>query len=353
MCQAKYGNLLSKKGAFMVLPKLRVEASRLLPWVSLLTVWIFWGSTYLAIRAAVATIPPFLMAGSRYLLAGAVMLAIVGPRHTRAPHRPTWRQLRSVIIIGALLLVCGNGLVSFGETNLASGVAALIVATVPAWMVVIDALATRTRIAARTAVAVILGTVGVGMLIGGPGGHVNMGAAVIVLIASIFWAAGSVYARHAPLPTNPLLVTSMEMIAGGVLLIIAGIATGELGRLDPKAISTGSLLGLLWLVVAGSMLAFTAYVYANTHLPNDTVATYAYVNPLVAVVLGAILGQEPVGLNLLLGGGIILSAVVVIVGRRATRTVPRAKEMEGSSPPEPHMTGSNTSADAKPAGRLR
>lgn len=299
------------------IPNLKNEKKLLLPWLALITVWIFWGSTYLGIRAAVDTIPPLLMAGFRFLLAGAVMFAIVGPRHARAADRPTWRHLRSALIIGALLLAGGNGLVSVGETTLASGMAALIVATVPVWMVLIAAVTTRTRITTATALALVLGTVGVGVLMGGPGGHVDIGAALVVLIASVFWAAGSVYARHAPLPSNPLVVTSLEMLAGGVLLIIAGIATGELSRLDLKAISVGSLVGFLWLVVAGSMLAFNAYIYANTNLPSDTVATYAYVNPVVAVVLGALLGQEPVRLNLLIGGGIIVSAVVIIVGGRA------------------------------------
>jgi drug/metabolite transporter (DMT)-like permease len=302
---------------------------RWLPWLALITVWIVWGSTYLGIRAAVDTIPPMLMAGVRFLVAGGLMLAIVGPRHARGAQRPTLPQLRSVVIIGALLLVGGNGLLSVGETRLDSGLAALIVATVPVWMVVINALVTRTRITVGVVVALVLGVVGVGVLMGGPGGEVHVGAALVVLVSSAFWASGSVYARRAPLPAHPLVSTALEMIAGGVLLIVIGSAAGELGRLDLAAVSTSSLLGLLWLVFAGSMVAFSAYVYANVNLPNDLVATYAYVNPVVAVVLGALFGGESVGLNLLLGGAIIVSSVVVIVSGHALR---RRAERAGSTP---------------------
>ena len=298
----------------------------LLPWLALLTVWIFWGSTYLGIRAAVETIPPLLMAGFRFLLAGAVMYAVVAPKHARGENRPTLVQLRSSLIIGAVLLVGGNGLLSVGETGLESGLAALIVATVPVWMVLINAVVTRTRITKSMVLALVLGTIGVGLLMGGPGsGAINVAKAIIVLIASVFWAAGSVYSRTAPLPSNPLVVTSLQMLAGGLLLIIAGAATGEFGRLDLRAITANSLIGFFWLVLAGSMLAFSAYVYANANLPNDTVATYAYVNPVVAVILGTLIGQEHITLNLVLGGAVIVSAVALIVGGRAR---PRPADVE-------------------------
>lgn len=289
----------------------------LLPWLALITVWILWGSTYFGIQLAVDTIPPLLMAGVRFLIAGAALFAIVGPRHARGAHRPTKRHLRSVVLIAALLLVGGNGLLSIGETSVDSGLAALIVATVPVWMILINAAVTRTRITAAMVLALVLGTVGVGVLVGGPGAHVDVGGATVVLIASLSWAAGSVYARSAPLPSHPLVVTSLEMIAGGLLLIIAAAVTGEFGHLDPATISAGSIAGFLWLVVAGSMIAFTAYIYANATLPNDTVATYAYVNPVVAVVLGVLLGDETLGPNVLLGGSVIVSAVVLIVGGKA------------------------------------
>jgi drug/metabolite transporter (DMT)-like permease len=260
------------------------------------------------------------MAGVRFLIAGVAMLVIIGPRHATGVRRPGRHEIRSVIVVAALLLVGGNGLLSVGETELNSGLAALLVATVPIWMVLVNAVKTRTRITAGVVAALALGTVGVGVLMGGPGSEIHVGGAVVVLVASVFWAVGSVYARTAPLPANPLVSTSLEMIAGGLMLLVLGVVAGELGRLDFAAVSTRSLLGLLWLIVAGSMVAFSAYIYANTNLPNELVSTYAYVNPVVAVVLGALLDQEPVGLNLLLGGGIIVSSVVVIVSGHALRS---------------------------------
>jgi drug/metabolite transporter (DMT)-like permease len=311
------------------------DRTHVLPWLALITVWIVWGSTYLGIRAAVDTIPPLLMAGFRFLLAGAVMVAIVGPRQAKASYRLTWRHMRSAFVVGALMLVGGNGLVSVGETALDSSLAALIVATVPVWMVVIDALMTRTRITKPTVLALVLGTVGVGLVVGGPGGQVDAGWAMVVLVASVFWAAGSVYARRAPLPSDPLFATSLEMLAAGVMLIVAGTATGELRRFDLAAISTGSLVGFLWLVVAGSMLAFNAYIYANATLPNDTVATYAYVNPVVAVALGSLLGREPLSLNLLFGGGVIVSAVVIIMASRSRAVRRRSESAHSATVNEP------------------
>jgi drug/metabolite transporter (DMT)-like permease len=301
----------------------RLEKPRLLPWLALITVWVVWGSTYLGIRAAVDTIPPLLMAGFRFLLAGALMLAIVGPAHARGEQRPTWRHIRSAVIIGALMLAGGNGLLSVGEQYVDSGLAALIVATVPVWMVLINAGVTRTPVSRAVILALALGTIGIGVLLGGPGGTVHLGGALLILVASVFWASGSVYARTAPLPTSLAMVTAMEMIAGGLLLIIIGAVSGEFGRLRVADISASSLVGFGWLIFAGSMVAFTAYVYANKTLPNDIVASYAYVNPVVAVVIGAVAGGEAVTLIQVIGGAIIVSSVVVLaLGRRQRRLPP-------------------------------
>lgn len=297
----------------------------LLPWLALITVWIFWGSTYLGIQFAVETIPPLLMAGIRYLLAGAVMFAVVGPRHASGGNRPTPRQWKSLVIVAALLLVGGNGLLSIGETSIDSGLAALIVATVPVWMVVINAAVTRTRITLAMAAALGLGLLGVGLLVGGPGPSVDPFGVTVVLIGALSWAAGTVYARTAVQPAHPLVTASLQMIAGGVLLLIAGAATGEFARLDLAAISPESLAGLAWLIVAGSMLAFTAYGYANAHLPTATVATYAYVNPVVAVGLGVLIGGESLSANVVIGGAVIVSAVVLIVAGRAKRRDPQPR----------------------------
>ncbi len=293
-----------------------------LAWFALAVVWTVWGSTYLAIGAAVETVPPLLMAGARYMTAGLLLYAVVSRSYARGAQRPTRRQLRSSVIIGALLLVGGNGLLSVGETMLASGLAALIAATVPVWMVIVNAWVTSTPVAKPTQVALVLGTGGVAVLIGWRGGDpIHLGGALIVLLGSLFWAIGSVYARTADVPKNPLVATSLQMLAGGALLLIAGALTGELGRFQVGAITGTSLLAFLWLVFPGSILAFSAYVYANQKLSNNAVATYAYVNPVIAVVLGTLIGHEAVTINLMVGGAIIVLAVAVIVSdhRRQAR----------------------------------
>jgi drug/metabolite transporter (DMT)-like permease len=293
----------------------------LLPWVALLTVWVVWGSTYLAIREAVDTIPPLTMVGIRYVVAGAVMYAIVAPRHARGEQRPTWTHIRSALLIGALLLVGGNGLLSIGEQRLASGLAALLVATVPIWMVIINAVLTKTRITRTMLLGIGLGTAGVAVLIGWHGGDaIDVGSAALVLVASLSWASGSVFARRVPLPRHPIVVVSLEMMAGGLLMLVGAAATGEFGRFDVGAISTASLLGWLWLIGPGAMVGFTAYIYANSRLPNDVVATYAYVNPVIAVFLGVLIGRESFSMNIVAGGAIIVGSVAIIVtGHRRSR----------------------------------
>jgi len=263
------------------------------------------------------------MAGFRFLVAGVLLLAIVGPANASGEQRPTWRHIRSAFIIGALLLAGGNGLLSVGEKHVDSGLAALIVATVPVWMVLINAAVTRTPVSRAVILALVLGTIGIGVLLGGPGGTVHLGDALLILVASLFWAAGSVYARDAELPASLAMVTALEMIAGGLLLIFIAAVSGEFGRLRVADISTSSLVGLGWLIFAGSMVAFTAYVYANKTLPNDIVASYAYVNPVVAVVIGSVAGGEAVTLLQLLGGAVIVSSVVVLaLGRRQRWSAP-------------------------------
>jgi drug/metabolite transporter (DMT)-like permease len=197
--------------------------------------------------------------------------------------------------------------------------AALIVATVPAWMVLMHAAITKTRIPRPLIAALVIGTAGVAVLVGGPGSAIDMGAAGIVLIASVFWAAGSVSARMLPLPKHPLVATSLQMLSGGVLLLLLAAARGEFGAFHLADVSTRSAVAMVWLTILGSMVAFSAYVYAIRTLPNDVVATYAYVNPIVAVALGAIIDKEPVTRNLLLGGAIIIGSVVLIVNDSVKR----------------------------------
>lgn len=239
---------------------------------------------------------------------------------------PTRRNLLAAAVVGALLLLGGNGLVSVGEQHIDSGFAALLVATVPVWMVLVDAGLNRTRVSAALAAGLLLGTAGVAVLVGGPGGRVDVAAAALVLVASVSWALGSVWSRTAPMPAHPMVATAYEMLAGGVLLVVVGAGRGEFGDLHLAGVSGRSLLGLGWLIGPGSLLAFTAYVYALRTLPTDVVATYAFVNPVVAVALGAVLLGESLSLGLLVGGGIVVAAVAVILRARVGRRPP------GSSP---------------------
>ena len=293
------------------------QQRNLLPWIALISVWFLWGSTYLGIRYAVQTIPPLLMSGSRYFAAGLILLTVLTIKDRRLPTAPV-RQIVSTAIAGALLLLGGNGLLSVGEQHLQSGVAALLVATVPLTMIVESAILSRHRIAGRSIAAVMLGTAGVVILVGAPGSTINYSSAAIVFVGALFWATGSVYLSRADTPASPILATALEMTFGGALLLLVGTATGELGSLHLSTISTQSTLGWLWLIGPGALLGFTAYTYVLQRLPTSTVATYAYINPVVAVVLGSMLGDQPLTIGLLLGGAAVVGAVAVsLVGRRS------------------------------------
>jgi len=296
--------------------------------LALLIVYVVWGSTYLGIAVMIETMPPLLAAGVRYAAAGAIMLtAIVAHarlRSSAAPvQRPTRAHWRSAIIVGTLLLLGGNGGVVLAELLIPSGIAAVLVATVPIWLAVLDALVTGRRPSTLVIGGLIAGIVGVAVLlvpVEGLDGLDPLGIG-LVIIAALSWASGSLYARHAPLPRNGLLVTGMEMLAGGLVLILGGVLLGELGRTDIGAFSVRSVVAFAYLVVFGSLVAFTAYTWLLANVPVSVVGTYAYVNPIVAVVLGAIILSEPITPRTLLAAAIIIGAVVAMVSGR-----PRTEE---------------------------
>ena len=292
----------------------------ILPWLSLLVVWIVWGSTYLGMSAAVETIPPFIMTGSRFFMAAPVLLALAAPAYLSGRLNLTWPELRSSIVLGMVMMVGGPGLVGLSQTELDSSLAALIVSTTPIWMALFTAIQRRKRPDARVFGALIVGLVGIGIMVGGPGsGQIPLIPVFIVFISPIFWSSGTVMSRTLPLPKSPFLASGLQMVFGGIALYgIAGVR-GEFGDLAVGDISARSWTGLLWLVVAGSLLAYSAYMYANATLPIETISTYAYVNPVVAVILGATLDGDAVGPNVVIGGAIILSAVVFIVSGTVRR----------------------------------
>jgi len=297
-------------------------------------VYVIWGSTYLAIRVAVETLPPFLMSGTRFLLAGAMLYGWAA----RGAARPGTRAWLAAALLGALLLLGGNGGVTWAEQTVTSGMAALLVASEPLWIVLLDWLRPGGRRPGLTPVlGVALGFGGVALLLG-PGAlsgvaGVNLGAIVIILAASS-WAVGSLYARQAPLPTNGPQSSGMQMLAGGVLLTVAGLGSGELQRLSASSLSPRGLLALAYLVVFGSIVAFSAYAWLVKHTTAARASTYAYVNPVVAVLLGWALLGEPITGRTLVAAAIIVGSVALItraqreahgddVPRTATSTEPQ------------------------------
>jgi drug/metabolite transporter (DMT)-like permease len=324
------------------------EASPVAVAANLVTVYLIWGSTYLAIRIMVETLPPLLAASVRYLVAGVIMMALLWARArlSRSPgarlERTTRAQWRSAAIVGGLLLLGGNGFVVLSEQRIDSGIAAVLVAAVPIWMNLFDAVGTRRRPSALTIGGVIAGFAGVLVLlapVSGTGAIDPLGIG-LVLFASVSWALGSLYSRRAAMPRSGLLATGMEMLAGGALLGVAGVVIGEVGRTDPATFSTSSLLAVGYLVVFGSLIGFSAYTWLLQHAPVSTVATYAYVNPVVAVILGAAVLREQITLRTLLAAVLIIGAVVAMVTGR-----PREAE-EMAPAPEPVLEPLSAEANA-------
>jgi drug/metabolite transporter (DMT)-like permease len=289
-------------------------------------VYLIWGSTYLAIRFAIETIPPFLMAGARFLIAGALLFVWV---RSRGAPKPTRSQWIAALVVGGLLLAGGNGGVVWAEQRVPSGITALLVATVPLWMVLLDWLRPGgARPGPGVVGGIVLGLGGIALLIQ-PGSFMAgsavdpIGAAVLGL-AALSWAVGSLYSRHAKLPSMPLLATSMEMLAGGALLVVMGLATGEASDVVPSAISGRSATALLYLVIFGSLVGFTAYVWLLRVASPARVSTYAYVNPVVAVILGWAFASEPLTARTLVAAAIIVGAVALItIGRRPAAPQPQ------------------------------
>ncbi len=281
-------------------------------------VYLAWGSTYLAIRVAVASLPTPILAGVRFTIAGAGML--VALRLGGRAVLPSARELRALTIVGALLLVGGNGLVVWAERTVPSGLAALVIATVPLWMAGLAALPpTRERLPPRAVVGLALGFAGVVVLVGPDfaGGGPLLGEAALV-VASLSWSCGSLYARRATAAIDPLVATGWEMLIGGGLFLLIAVAAGSVADLRPTA--TG-VAALLYLVVFGSWIGFTAYVWLLAHVPAAKAATYAYVNPVIAVLLGWWILDERLSLAVAFGSAIIVAAVVLVT---TARVRPRA-----------------------------
>jgi drug/metabolite transporter (DMT)-like permease len=297
------------------LPSSVAPANRNLVLLSFVSVYILWGSTYFAIRVGVQSIPPYLMAGIRHLVVGLTFYPVIRLTTREKPTLPQWR---TALIVGCLLLALGNGTVSWAEQTVSSGIAALLVATVSLWMVLVDWLRPGgVRPVPRVLAGFLLGFAGLALLVGpkylGGSERVSPVGAFALIGASLAWACGSIFARHHPLPRSPLLSMAMQTVCGGAVLCLLAMAKGETRNFRIAEVTMSSWLGLAYLVVFGSALGFSAYVYILKHSTATHVATYAFVNPVVALFLGWFLAAEPLSLRTVLASAIILTAVILVI----------------------------------------
>jgi drug/metabolite transporter (DMT)-like permease len=283
--------------------------------VAFAAVYVVWGSTYLGIQIGIESFPPLLLAGFRHLCAGLILYPIL---RWKTGIRPTAGHWKAAIITGFLLLFVGNGGVSWAEQTVPSGVAALLVATVSLWLVILDWLRPGgVRPVFRVIFGILMGFSGLVLLVGpahlGGSGRVDPGGAGILVVASLGWAIGSLYSKHGGMPSSPMLSVAMQGLAGGVVLILVGLFTGEFRALHFAAITMRSWLALGYLIVFGSGIGFTAYIYILQKSTAARVGTYAFVNPMVALFLGWLIAGETISLRTALAAGVILTAVILVI----------------------------------------
>jgi drug/metabolite transporter (DMT)-like permease len=291
--------------------------SRVLIILAFAAVYIIWGSTYLAIRYAIQTLPPFLMAATRFFIAGGILFILAIFNGARI--RNSFANWRHAFVIGGLLLLCGNGGVTWAEKYVASGFAALLVATEPLWVVVWNWGLTRRRPNAKVLLGIMIGLAGVALLVSdglgqgiGNSSKMSLIGAGVVLLASLAWASGSVYSNRNPIDGPTSLGSGMQMLAGGGLLLILALVTGDYKHLNLETASWTSISALVYLILFGSLVAFTAYSWLLKNVTPARAATYAYVNPVVAVLLGWSIAGEPLTRKMILAAAIIVGSVVLI-----------------------------------------
>lgn len=282
-------------------------------------VYLIWGSTYLAIKFAIDTMPPFLMAGVRFVIAGLLLYLV---SRLRGAARPTFSHWKATALVGGLLLLGGNGGVVWAQQTVPSGVAALLVAIVACWMVLIDWLRPGGRPPTLPiALGLVLGLAGLVLLIGPDsimgGGRVPLVGALVLAAASFSWATGSVVSQHIRMPDDGLLTTAMEMLCGGTLLVGASLVAGEPASFDPSSITVRSALAVVYLILVGSIVGYTAYIFLLRWTTPAKAATYAYVNPVVAVILGWAFAGEALTTRMLIAAVVIIGGVALITLGRA------------------------------------
>ena len=281
-------------------------------------VYIFWGSTYLAIKYAIETLPPFLMAGSRFIFAGSILY--VWARLSKDYEKPSFKHWRTSLIVGTLLLLGGNGGVVFAERHLSSSLAALLVATEPFWIVLLSWLWLKgARPNWKVALGLAVGFFGVWLLISGQDtsgvarpGSMQLFGTIAVIAAALSWATGSLYSLRTTVPKSSFLAAGMQMFSGGLVLLFVSLIAGEWSSFNISEVSNSSWMGLLYLIVFGSLIAFTAYIWLLKNVQPAMVATYAYVNPIIAVFLGWLIAGESFTGQMLIGAGVIIGSVALI-----------------------------------------
>ncbi len=284
-------------------------------------IYLVWGSTFLAIRIGVHEVPPFLLAGMRFFVAGAVLYAWMRAKGTPLPTAHEWA---SASLLAVLIFVLDYGLLFWAEKRVPSGIAAVMMATIPVFMALAEIFILRTqRLTLRLVSALVIGIAGVAVLVGRSAGlgeaAIDKSGAIALLVAAISWSVASILTRKLSLPESKVMSSGIQMLVGGILLTLTAAILGEFGDFRPAAVSINAWLALAYLIVAGSIIGFTAYVWLIHHESPTKVGTYAYVNPVVAVVLGYVLGREALGMRTILGTLLVLVSVVVIT------TTPKAK----------------------------
>lgn len=303
-------------------------------WVALITLYIVWGSTYLGIKVAIETIPPFFHAGIRFLVSGLIILAW---QKAAKQEMPTRKQWVSTAIIGTLLLLGGNGLVAWAEQFIPSGIAALIIATVPLSLVIMEALRPGgIKPTWQAIVGLVIGFIGIFILAGpseisGSQSNLDPFGVAALLTATVLWALGSIYSKTADLPKASMVTTGAEMLMGSIGLFIVSLLTGELNGWDPSGVSTRSIIGVVYLIFIGSIIGFGSYIWLLQNAPISLVATYAYVNPIVAVLLGYFFGNEALEPRTWIAAAIIIGAVIFINSKGKSQVKKEAEVVHPAS----------------------
>src|SRR5438067_855889 len=296
------------------------------PVLALVGVYFFWGSTFLGIRYAIDTLPPFLMAGFRFILAGLVLLAITWLRGGPG----SWRGWAAATGTGVVMLVAGNGAVVWAEQSVPSGLVALTVSTSPIWMVLADRIFFGARLRWPAMLGIAIGLLGIAVLVNPGTAVIPLLPTLVLVLSSVGWATGTLLSRTRAMPKSTFLMNSLQMLGGGAAFLLIATLVGDPGRLDVHRVSGASLAGLAWLIVFGSLIGFTCYLWLIRVAPIPLVSTQAYVSPLVAVVLGALLRHESLSARALVAGGVILAGVVMVASAPLLTSRRPAEELQAA-----------------------